>query len=437
MKLQEIPSLMRVARPPAPYGVRALDRCYSIEDLARIARRRLPSGARAYLEGGGEDEHTLRRNRAAFDEIELLPQALHDVSRVDTATTVLGRRAPLPIVLAPVGAPRMFHHEGELAVARAARHAGVPYAISTLGTVSVEAVAAETDVPLWFQLYVWGDRSAAREALARARAAGFHALLLSIDTAVRSKRERELHAGLSLPMPDLRLRTFLDGALHPPWAWHFLTSEAVGFPNISRSGPESRAKVEEMFDGTVTWADLDWIRDAWDGPIGIKGVLRADEARRAADAGLDVVVVSNHGGRQLDHVPATIDVLADVVDAVDGRLEVLLDSGIRRGSDIVAALALGARAVLIGRGHLYGLAAAGEEGVRHAIDILAHELRMTMALTGAARIDDLSRDVLRRPERHAARRSGAASADPRPSDRLDSSIAADTTAASPATAANT
>jgi L-lactate dehydrogenase (cytochrome) len=398
MKLREIPSLMRVARPPAPYGVRALDRCYSIADLETLARRRLPSGARAYLEGGGEDEYTLRRNRTAFDDIELLPQALHDVSRIDTTTTLLGRPAPLPIVLAPIGAPRMVHHEGELAVARASRHAGVPYAISTLGTVSVEAVAAATDVPLWFQLYVWGDRGEAREALARARAAGFHALLLSIDTAVRSKRERELHAGLSLPTPQLRLRTFLDGALHPAWAWHFLTSEAISFPNISRSGPESRAKVEDMFDGTVRWDDLEWIRDAWDGPIGLKGVLRADEARRAADEGLDAVIVSNHGGRQLDHVPATIEVIAGIVDAVDGRLEVLMDSGIRRGSDIVAALALGARGVLIGRAHLYGLAAAGEAGVRHAVDILAEELRMTMALTGATRLDQLTRDLVRARE---------------------------------------
>src|SRR5215211_5382011 len=203
MKLREIPALVRVARPPSPYGVRALDRCFAIDDLAQRARRRLPSGARGYLEGGGEGEYTLRRNRAAFDEIELIPRVLNDVSHVDTSATVLGSRVPLPIVLAPVGAPRMFHHEGELAVARAARHAGIPYCISTLGTVSVEAVAAETDAPLWFQLYVWGDRGEAKDALARARAAGFHSLLLSVDTSVRSKRERELHAGLSLPRPEL------------------------------------------------------------------------------------------------------------------------------------------------------------------------------------------------------------------------------------------
>lgn len=257
-----MPQLLRVARPPAPYGVRALDRCVSIEDLARVARRRLPVGARAYLDGGGEDEYTLARNRAALDRVELLPRLLEDVSHVDTTVTLLGSPVALPIVLSPVGAPRMLHHEGELAVARAAGHAGIPYGVSTLGTVPVEAVAAATTAPLWFQLYVWGDRGRAREAVARARAAGFRALLLSVDTTVRSKRERELHAGLSLPSPQLTLRTFADGALHPAWAWHFLTSEAISFPNL---GPESRAQLADMFDGTVSWDDLGWIRDAWDG----------------------------------------------------------------------------------------------------------------------------------------------------------------------------
>ncbi|HET6549883.1 MAG TPA: alpha-hydroxy acid oxidase [Solirubrobacter sp.] len=395
MRLSEIPSLVSVKRPPAPYGVRKLERCVAIDDLAALARRNLPSGAWAYLEGGGEGEYTLRRNRAAFDALELLPHVLGDVSDVDTATTVLGGASPLPIVLSPVGAPRMFHHEGELAVARAAGHAGIPYAVSTMATVSVEAIAAQTAAPLGFQLYVWGDRGEARGALARARAAGYRVLLLSVDTSVRSKRERELHAGLSLPTPQLTLRTLADGALHPGWAWHFMTSRALDFPNIGPGGAPSRAAIEDMFDGTVSWDDLDWIRDAWDGPVGIKGVLRADEAARAADEGLDAVVVSNHGGRQLDHVPATIDVLPEIVEAVDGRLEVLLDSGIRRGSDIAAALALGARAVLVGRAHLYGLAAAGEAGVRHAIDILGHELRMTMALCGAATLSGLDPELVR------------------------------------------
>jgi L-lactate dehydrogenase (cytochrome) len=394
MRLSEIRRLVRVARPPAPYGAWTMARCYSIEDVANRARRRLPVAARGYLEGGGEGEYTLRRNRAAFDRIEFLPTMPRDVSHVDTSTTVLGQRVPLPFALSPVGGPRMFHHEGELAVARAARHAGIPYGISTLGTVSVEDVAAQTSTPLWFQLYVWGDRGEAKEAVARARAAGFSALLLSIDTSVRSKREREKRGGLDLPTPHLTVRSFLDGALHPGWSWHFVGSDTISFPNIGPPDHRSREKISQMFDGSVCWDDLDWIRALWDGPILLKGVIRPQEAVRAADAGLDGVVVSNHGGRQLDHLPATIDVLPEIVDAAGDRLEVLVDSGFRRGSDIAAALALGAKAVLIGRAHLYGLAAAGEAGVRHCIDILAHELSTTMALCGARSVAELDRNLI-------------------------------------------
>lgn len=396
MRPSEILPLLRVAKPRPPYGVRALARCYSIEDVAKVARRRLPLGARAYLETGGEDEYTLRRNRAAFDDLEFLPDEPSDVSDVDTSTTVLGQRLPLPFALSPIGAPRMFHHEGELAVARAVRHYGIPYGLSTLATQPVEDVAAQTDTPLWFQLYIWGDRGEIREAIARAKAAGVSALLFSIDTVVRSKREREKRAGLELPSPNLPLTTLAEGALHPRWAWHFLTSPTVSFPNIGPADQRSLSKIEAMFDGTVRWEDLDWIRELWDGPILAKGVMRPEEAVRAADHGLDGVIVSNHGGRQLDHLPATIDVLPGIVDAAGDRLEVLVDSGFRRGSDIAAALALGAKAVLVGRAHLYGLAAAGEPGVRHCVDILAQELRMTMQLCGARALSELDRGLIRR-----------------------------------------
>lgn len=395
MRLPEIVSLLRVTRPPAPYGAWTLARCCSIEDVAKVARRRLPAGAWAYLEGGGEGEYTLRRNRAAFDELEFRPDVPRDVSETDTSTTVLGQRIPLPFALSPVGGPRMFHHEGELAVARAARRAGIPYGISTLGTTSVEDVTAQTDTPLWFQVYVWGDRGVIREAIARAKAAGFSALLFSIDTVARSKREREAHAGLELPRPDLSAATLLEGALHPGWAWHFLTRDTISFPNIGPADQRSLATMSQMFDGTVRWEDLDWIREAWDGPIVVKGVTRPEEAVRAAEEGLDGVIVSNHGGRQLDHLPATIDVLPEIADAAGDRLDVMVDSGFRRGSDIATALALGAKAVLLGRAHLYGLAAAGEAGVRHCIDILAAELRTTMQLCGARTIAELDRDLIR------------------------------------------
>ena len=405
MNRSEIRQLVHVGRGDAPYGARALARCYSIGDLRRLARRRLPAAALGYLEGGGEDEWTMRRNREAFSQVELVPRVLREVSPPDTATTVLGTRMPLPLVLSPVGSPRMFHHEGELAVARAARHAGLAYGVSTLATQPLGAIAgAAQGSPLWFQLYLWGDRSAARKLIAQARAAGYRALLLTVDTSVRSKRERELRHGIVLPAPELTLRTVANGARHPAWAWHFLTSPALGFPNLSMNGPTSRRRLREMFDGTVGWADLGWIRREWDGPIALKGVLSPGDARRAADEGADAVIVSNHGGRQLDHVPAALEALPGIADAVGDRVEVLFDSGIRRGSDIVTALALGARAVLVGRAHLYGLAAAGEAGVRHAIDILADELRTTMSLCGAATLADLDQSLLRaaRPPQPAA-----------------------------------
>jgi L-lactate dehydrogenase (cytochrome) len=396
MKLSEIKDLVHIGTPDPPYGVRALARCFDIDDLAKLARKRLPKAAAGYLDGGGEGEWTMRRNRDTFGEIELVPRQLTDVSGVDTETTVLGMRVPLPIALPPVGGPRLFHHEGELAVARAARHARLPYGISTLATQSIEAIAeAAQGSPLWFQIYAWGDRSMSRELLRRARDAGYQALLLSADTTVRSKRERELRRGVDLPTPDLTVRTVLDGALHPSWSWHFLTSPAIGFPNLSTSGPGAREQVRQMFDGTTTLQDLEWIRQEWDGPIAVNGVLHAEKAREAADRGADAVIVSNHGGRQMDHVPATLEVLPDVVEAVGDRAEVLVDSGIRRGSDILTALSLGARAVLVGRAHLYGLAAAGEAGVRHAIDILGGELRMAMALCGARNLGELDRSMLR------------------------------------------
>jgi L-lactate dehydrogenase (cytochrome) len=397
MKPSEIVKLVHLGQPDAPYGVKALARCYDIDDLARLARRRLPIGAADYLDGGGEDEWTMRRNRAAFGEVELLPRVMRDVSDIQTAVTVLGTPMPLPVILSPVGAPRMFHHEGELAVARAARHAGLTYGVSTLATQPLEAIAeAANGSPLWFQLYLWGDRGISRELVARAKAAGYRALVLSADTTVRSERDRELHRGIELPTPELNLRTILDGARHPRWSWHFLTSPPPSFPNLSMHGPASRDQMKEMFDGTVSWRDLEWIRQEWDGPIAVKGVLRPDEAVQAADRGVDAVIVSNHGGRQMDHVPASLEMLPEIVDAVGDRVEVLFDSGIRRGANVVAALALGARAVLVGRAHLYGLAAAGEAGVRHAIDILTQETRMSMALCGARTVAELDRSLVRR-----------------------------------------
>lgn len=398
MRPGEIRALVRLARPPAPYG-RALARACSIEDLARIARRRLPKVALSYLEGGGEDEVTLRRNRAVFEEHELVPRVLRDVHRIDCSTRVLGTDLAYPFVLAPIGSLRLMHHEGELATARAAAARGIPVTLSSSGTTSIEAVAAASDGPRWYQLYVWRDRGLCKDLLARARESGYQALIVTVDTTLRSKRERELRMGVDLPAPALTLSSLLDGALHPRWSWRLLTTEAIRFANLtSREAPveAGMAKMARSFDGLTTWADLDWIRDAWGGPVAVKGVLGTEDARRAADDGVEGLVVSNHGGRQLDHVPAALDVLPGIVEAVGDRMEVLMDGGIRRGSDVLTALALGARACLLGRAHVYGLAAAGEAGVLAAIDFLAGELRTAMGLCGLSRLAEAGPGLVRR-----------------------------------------
>lgn len=240
-----------------------------------------------------------------------------------------------------------------------------------------------------------GDRSVAEELIHRAKGAGYDALLLTVDCTVRSKRDRELRAGVTLPTPHPSAISIAEAALHPTWCWQFLTSDAIDFPNIAPQRDPATPDIAELFDGSATWNDLDWIADAWKGPLAIKGMVSVDDARRAADLGVDALVVSNHGGRQLDHVPATIETLPTIANAVGDRIEILMDSGIRRGTDVVSALALGARAVLVGRAHLYGLAAAGEAGVRHAIHILDTELRTAMALLGAATIGDLGPAIVR------------------------------------------
>jgi L-lactate dehydrogenase (cytochrome) len=403
MHLQELRELVNVRRPEPPYGERRLARAYSIEDLRRIARRRIAAGAMAYIEGGGDDEVAMRRNRAAFEEYELLPRVLRDVSHIETTTSVLGTPLSLPFALAPIGSPRLFHHEGELATARAAEKAGIAYSMSSSGTRSIEYIAARANGPRWYQLYVWNDQGLVKSLLERAKANGYRALLLTTDTAVPSKRERELRSGVMLPNPALRWSTVLEGGLHPNWWWNFLKGESIRFANLTPDGEPASlgfARMSLSFDGSLSWQDLDWIREAWNGPICLKGIQTVADAEKAAAIGVDAIVVSNHGGRQLDHVPATIDSLGPIAAAVGDRLEVMMDGGIRRGTDIVTALALGARAVLIGRAHIYGLAAAGEAGVSRAIDILAEEVRMTMALLGVTKLSEInSSHVRHRPTR--------------------------------------
>lgn len=397
MRPSEIRALLAFRRPRWSPTERRLDRCFTVEDLRRVARRRLPRAVFDYVDGGTEDEVTMRRNRAAFEELELEPRVLRDVSEVDPSVELFGRRIPLPVVLAPTGMTRLTHWEGELAVARAASQVGLPYVLSTMATVSIERVAAASRAPLWFQLYMWRDRGLCRELVARAREAGYEALVLTVDTPVAGARERDFRNGFTIP-PSIGLRTLLDGARRPSWWWRFLTSEAIGFDNVRgrAEGSASLAFVATQFDASVTWDDVAWLAGEWGGPFVLKGVMTPADAKQAAALGVGAIVVSNHGGRQLDHVPATIDALPRIADAVGDGTTVLFDSGVRRGVDVAKALASGARAVLVGRAYLYGLGAAGEAGVVKAVRILDGELRRAMSLMGARRVADIVPGHVRR-----------------------------------------
>lgn len=391
-------ALLRLERPRLPTDAHRLQRCHTVDDLRTAARRRLPRAAFDYLDGGAEDEVTLRRNRAAFDDWELVPQVLRDVGAVDLRTDVLGVPCALPLVLGPTGFTRMMHPGGERAVAAAAERFGVPYVAATLGTTSLEDIRAVGDAPLWFQLYVWRDRGLSKELLARAQEAGYRALVLTVDTPVPGARERDLRNGLTIP-PALDLRTLADGARHLRWWWGLLGSEPLTFANVRHVAEEPTAVMEfvgAQFDPTVSWDDLGWLADAWDGPLVLKGVLSPADARRAAEHGVDAVVVSNHGGRQLDHVPAALTALDRIVQEVGSDVELLVDSGVRRGTDVAKALALGARAVLIGRPYLYGLAAAGQAGVERALEIYTAELLRVMQLLGVTSVAQLDGSVVQR-----------------------------------------
>ena len=388
---------------PLPFSnVGRLARSHSIADLRRLAKRRLPRAVFDYADGAAEDEVTARRNEAAFEDYELLPRVLRDVSSVDLSTTVMGTPVSMPVLLAPTGMTRLFHHDGETAAARAAHRAGVVYTLSSLSTVSIEDLAAASDGPRWFQIYVWKDRGLVREFFDRCRAAGYDALMLTVDMPVLGQRERDLRNGMTIP-PSLTLGSALDAALHPSWWWNFLTKPRIGFANVAGKGDAGHGDltalwtyINTQFDPSVTWRDLEWMIGEWNGAFAVKGVLDPEDAARAASLGARGIVVSNHGGRQLDHSPASLDALPAVVEAVAGRAEVILDGGIRRGADVAKALALGARACAIGRAYLYGIGAGGEQGVDRALELLRAELRRALALLGCASVTALGPEHVRR-----------------------------------------
>lgn len=378
-----------------PRRRRHLDRAQTIGDLRDIARSRLPRAVFDFVDGGAEQEISMRRARSAFDRVEFSPRVLRDVSSVDTSVTILGESSALPVVFAPTGLTRMLHHEGEIAVARAAARSGIPYTLSAMGTTSPEEV--HRCAPLarqWFQTYLWKDREATSALIESAMKANFEALVLTVDTPVGGARLRDVRNGLTLP-PSLSPRTFAGMASRPRWWMNILTTDPLEFASISGFNGTVAELIGQIFDPSAGPADLVWLRSQWSRKLVVKGIQSTEDARMMVDLGADAVVVSNHGGRQLDRAPTPLELLPDVVAAVEGRCEVLVDTGVRNGADLIAARGLGASAAMVGRAYLYGLMAGGEDGVDRAISILTTETVRTMQLLGRNTLADLEPGTVR------------------------------------------
>ncbi|MBU2531337.1 MAG: alpha-hydroxy-acid oxidizing protein, partial [Alphaproteobacteria bacterium] len=346
-------------------------------------------------------ESTLRNNTTAFDAVHLMPSMLTDLGNLDTSATVLGQKVEWPVIMAPTGINRLFHHDGERAVARAAAKAGTLYSLSTMSNVSIEEIGGLTSGPKCFQIYIHRDRGLTREFVDRCKAARFNALCLTVDTLVAGNRERDLRTGMIMP-PRLTMRSLASFATHWRWAYNYLTTEKFELANLAnnkRAGAEKLISVidyvNSQFDPSITWADAEELIAQWDGPFAFKGIMTADDARRAVDIGATAIMVSNHGGRQLDGAPSPFECIAEIADAVDGRAEVILDGGVRRGSHVLKAIAMGATACSIGRGYLYPLAAGGEAGVTRALSRLRAEIERDMTLMGCDRLSKLDRNCLR------------------------------------------
>ena len=397
-------SVIRFGRVQTNRTERRLARAASVADLRRLAKRRLPGGVFDYVDGAAEDERTLAANEAAFATTSFRPRVLRGLDKIDVTSTLLGRPVAYPLVLAPTGFTRIVDPErGEVAVARAAARAGLPYTLSTLSTRSIEEVRAASDGRLWLQVYAWRDRRLVEDMIDRAAASGYEALVLTVDTTVFGRRERDVRRGFSLP-PSIGPRTILDGAVHPGWTWSLVRSEPIRFANVvgrdvgDGASPVSLSDyINTQFDPALSWDDIDWLRSVWDGPIVVKGVQTVDDAVLAAERGVDAVVLSNHGGRQLDGAPATFPLVAPVADAVGGRMEIICDSGVRRGSDIVKIVAAGGTAAMAGRAYLYALGAAGERGVDRLLAWFLADVTRTMGLLGAGTIAELDRSLLDLP----------------------------------------
>ena len=386
---RDLAPLMRFKKPTLNAKKRRLQEALTIYDLKQIAQRRTPRAAFDYTDGAAEAELSLSRARQAFEDVEFHPNILRDVSVVDTSRQVLGGPVALPFGIAPTGFTRMMQTEGELAGAGAAAAAGIPFSLSTMGTASIEDVkAANPNGRNWFQLYMWKDRDRSMALVERAAAAGFDTLLVTVDVPVAGARLRDARNGMTIP-PTLTPRTVINAIPRPAWWINFLTTEPLAFASLDRWSGTVAQLLDTMFDPTVTFEDLTWIKDQWPGKLVVKGVQNVDDAKKLASMGVDGILLSNHGGRQLDRAPIPFHLLPDVVREVGADTEVHLDTGIMSGADIVAAIALGARFTLVGRAYLYGLMAGGRAGVDRAIEILSTQLVRTMRLLGVTSLDEL------------------------------------------------
>lgn len=393
---RDVQPLMGDIRPRFDRTQALLDRCASVADVRALARRRVPRAVFDYTDGAaGQDEASLRRARHAFSRVEFQPRVLQDVRSVDMSTSILGERASLPLIFSPTGFTRMMHYAGEPAVARVAERIGVPYGLSTLGTTSIEELAAAVPgARRWFQLYLMTDRGYGVELVDRAQSAGYDTIILTVDTPVAGRRHRDVRNGLTIP-PQLTARTLADMAVHPRWWLNLLTTEPLSFATLTSTEGTVADLIGRVFDPGVTLADLDWLRSVWSGRLVVKGIQTVDDAVLVVDHGADAVILSTHGGRQLERAPVPFEILPRVREALDPRVEVLIDGGVLSGADVVAALCQGANAVGVGRAYLYGLMAGGEAGVQRVADLLAEEIASTMALLGRTSVQTLGSDCLR------------------------------------------
>jgi len=376
----------------------ALDRCYNISHLRALAKRKLPAPMFHYIDGGSDDEWTMRRNNEAFSDYELMPNYLTDIETIDLNTEVLGQQLALPFFLAPTGMSRLFHHEKEFAAAQAAEKFGTLYSLSTMATTNLEDIAKATSTPKMFQVYIFKDRALTKEFVQRCKDSKYEVLCLTVDTPIAGNRERDLITGMTMP-PRFSLNSLLSFALHPQWGLNFLRHPRCELENVTHRVDQIGtgtmpliSYVNNQFDRTISWDDAAWLAEQWDGPFVIKGLQSPLDAKRALDIGASALMISNHGGRQLDGAPAPVDCIAPIREAIGDKLELIVDGGVRRGTDIIKAIAQGADACSIGRPYLYGLAAGGQKGVEHSLQLLKSEVERSMALLGCNAISKLNSD---------------------------------------------